>query len=56
MRVPVLNVHAWAAYAAMGQSREGIERIAADQYAALAMSRLRIHDTAYHFRARVAAP
>lgn len=48
VRVPVLNVHAWAAYAAMGQSREGIERIAADQYAALATSRLRIHDTAYH--------
>ncbi len=49
VRVPVLNVHAWAAYAAMGQSREGIERIAADQYAALRSQRLRIHDTAYHF-------
>jgi pimeloyl-ACP methyl ester carboxylesterase len=49
VRVPVLNVHAWAAYAAMGQSREGIERIAANQYAALASQRLRIHDTAYHF-------
>ncbi len=47
--VPVLNVHAWAAYAAMGQSRAGIERIATNQYAALRSSRLRIHDTAYHF-------
>ena len=47
--VPVLNVHAWAAYASMGQSRAGIERIAANQYAALRSQRLRIHDTAYHF-------
>ncbi|WKW11068.1 alpha/beta hydrolase [Pseudogemmatithrix spongiicola] len=49
VRVPVLNVHAWAAYATMGQSREGLERIAANQYASLATQRLRIHDTAYHF-------
>ena len=49
VRVPVLNVHAWAAYAAMGQSRAGIEGIAADQYAALRSQRLRIHDSAYHF-------
>lgn len=47
--VPVLNIHAYAAYTAMGQSREGIERIAANQYAALKQQRLRIHDEAYHF-------
>lgn len=49
VQVPVLNVHAWAAYAGMGQSRAGIERIAANQYAALRDGRTRIHDTAYHF-------
>ena len=49
VHVPVLNVHAWAAYATMGQTREGIERIAANQYAALGNQRLRIHDSAYHF-------
>lgn len=49
VRVPVLNVHAWAAYRSMGQTRAGVERLAANQYAALAKHELRIHDAAYHF-------
>lgn len=47
--VPVLNVHAWAAYAGYGQTREGAERMFTGQYAALTTGRLRIHDQSYHF-------
>jgi len=47
--VPVLNVHAWAAYASYGQTRAGAEGMFNAQYAKLTTGRLRIHDQSYHF-------
>lgn len=49
VKAPVLNLHAWAAYAAFGQTREGAERLFTQQYANLAGATTRIHDTSYHF-------
>jgi pimeloyl-ACP methyl ester carboxylesterase len=46
---PVLNVHAWVAYAAFGQTREGAERLFSAQYATLRNATTRVSDTAYHF-------
>jgi pimeloyl-ACP methyl ester carboxylesterase len=46
---PVLNVHVWKAYAKYGQTRAGIEAIAAQQYAGLARQQTVVHDEAYHF-------
>jgi pimeloyl-ACP methyl ester carboxylesterase len=47
--VPVLNVHAWAAFATYGQTRPGAEAMFTSQYANLSTGRLRIHDQSYHF-------
>lgn len=49
VKVPVLNLHAWAAFAGFGQTREGADRMFAQQYATLPAARTRIHDTSYHF-------
>lgn len=46
---PVLNLHAWIAYKAYGQTREGMERMLEGQYSALRTSTTRVSDLAYHF-------
>lgn len=46
---PVLNLHAWVAYRAFGQTRDGMQRLLAGQYATLPTAVTRISDTAYHF-------
>jgi pimeloyl-ACP methyl ester carboxylesterase len=46
---PVLNVHAWVAYRQFGQTREGMDRLLAQQYATLRTGTTRVSDTSYHF-------
>lgn len=47
--VPVLNLHAWAAYSSYGVTRQSIERMLSGQYAPLPNATTRIHDESYHF-------
>ncbi|MCU0635668.1 MAG: alpha/beta hydrolase [Gemmatimonadaceae bacterium] len=47
--VPVLNLHAWAAYKPMGQTRARLDSALARQYAALRTGTTRVTDTGYHF-------
>lgn len=47
--VPVLNLHAWAAYSSYGVTRQSIEQMLAAQYAKLPNATIRIHDESYHF-------
>jgi pimeloyl-ACP methyl ester carboxylesterase len=46
---PVLDVHAWVAYRPMGQTRAGLDRLLAGQYATLRTGTTRVSDTAHHF-------
>lgn len=46
---PVLNLHAWVAYKPFGQTREGMERLLAAQYATLHTGTTHVSDAAYHF-------
>lgn len=47
--VPVLNLHAWAAYKNYGTTRESVQAMLANQYAKLSTGTTRIHDESYHF-------
>lgn len=47
--VPVLNLHAWAAYEGFGSTRATVEEMLGKQYATLPHATTRIHDESYHF-------
>ena len=47
--VPVLNLHAWAAYKNYGTTRQTVEAMLANQYGSLSTGTTRIHDDSYHF-------
>ncbi|MCU0648837.1 MAG: alpha/beta hydrolase [Gemmatimonadaceae bacterium] len=47
--VPVLNLHAWAAYKPMGQTRVRFDSVLTRQYATLRTGTTRVTDTSYHF-------
>ena len=47
--IPVLNLHAWAAYKGYGATRSSVERMLAAQYAGLPSATTHLHDESYHF-------